>query len=151
MSVRHLDHVNLTVANFDETVDWYGRVLDFELVEEGVMDGERWGVIRSGDAMLCIYERPNFVYKNRFAMGRKKLHSVRHFGLRYSDRAAWEDRMVREHVKVPKNSIVQNPHSKSWYVKDPTGYEVEVACWDEDAISFEGSEAGLSRRGTEQI
>ena len=58
MQVKHLDHVNLTVRSFDETVDWYRRIFGFEIVEEEVEDGVRWGVIRSGDAMLCIYEHP---------------------------------------------------------------------------------------------
>ena len=59
MNVRHLDHINMTVRDFDQTVDWYGRVFDFELVEEDLTEGVRWGVIRSGDAMLCIYEHPH--------------------------------------------------------------------------------------------
>ena len=86
MSVRHLDHVNLTVTDFDKTVAWYGRVFDFVVVEAGVLDGHRWGVIRSGDAMLCIYERPDYTYKDRFQFEREKTHVMRHIGLRFSDR-----------------------------------------------------------------
>ncbi len=31
MNLKNIDHLNLTVANFDETVAWYGRVFGFEL------------------------------------------------------------------------------------------------------------------------
>ena len=138
MSVRHLDHVNLTVADFDETVEWYGRVLDFKVVEEGVIEGKRWGVIRSGDAMLCIYERPEYVYKDRFEFEGEKIHVMRHVGIRYSDRSEWEARMAKEGIEVDPEHVVENPHSKSWYIRDPTGHEIEVACWENDVISFEG-------------
>lgn len=138
MGVRHLDHVNLTVENFDETVEWYGRVFDFSVVEKGVIDGHRWGVIRSGDAMLCIYERPGYVYKDRFQLEREKTHVIRHIGLRFSGRAEWESRMEREGIEIREGYLVENPHSTSWYVQDPTGHEIEVACWNDDVISFEG-------------
>ncbi len=140
MSVRHLDHVNLTVENFEETVKWYGRVFDFKVVEQGMRDGHRWGVIRSGDAMLCIYEHPGLVYKDRFQMLREKIHCVRHFGIRFAGRAEWEERMKQEGVEPAPEEIVDNPNSKSWYIQDPTGHEVEVACWNDDVISFEGCE-----------
>lgn len=138
MSVRHLDHVNMTVENFDDTVEWYGRVFDFVVVEQGVMDGHRWGVIRSGDAMLCIYERPGYAYKDRFQFEREKTHVMRHIGLRFSGRTEWEARMEREGIEVRDEYVVQNPHSMSWYIQDPTGHEIEVACWNDDVISFDG-------------
>jgi len=138
MSVRHLDHVNLTVSDFDETVEWYGRILDFELVEQGVDAGKRWGVIRSGDAMLCIYERPGYMYKDRFEFESEKTHAMRHVGLRFSDRAEWEARIEREGIELREGYVIENRHSKSWYIQDPTGHEIEVACWNNDEITFEG-------------
>ncbi len=29
------------------------------------------------------------------------------------------------------------PHSESWYVNDPTGWEIEVALWDNDQVRFD--------------
>ena len=34
MQLKNIDHINLTVADFETTVAWYGRVFGFELVEE---------------------------------------------------------------------------------------------------------------------
>ena len=28
------------------------------------------------------------------------------------------------------------PHATAWYVLDPTGYEIEVALWDDDVVRF---------------
>lgn len=134
-NVKHLDHLNLTVESFDETVDWYRRVFDFELVQEEVTDrGVRWGVIRSGDAMLCIYERPN---KEPPRAYEDRAHTIRHFGLRITDRAAWEETMEREKLELGYGgAAVRWPHSTAWYVEDPTGHEIEVALWDDDTVRF---------------
>ncbi len=32
------------------------RVFDFQLVQRSLQDGVHWGMIRVGDAMLCIYQ-----------------------------------------------------------------------------------------------
>ena len=60
VGVKHLDHLNMTVTDLAESLDWYRRVLDFEKVEDGLYQGHPWASIRSGDAMLCLYERPDF-------------------------------------------------------------------------------------------
>lgn len=136
MQLKNIDHINLTVANFDETVAWYGRVFDFEVVEDGLQEGLRWGVIRSGEVMLCIYERTDCHFEDRFALRERGLHGLNHFGLRITDQAAWEETIVREKLTVLYSGPIEWPHSTSWYVTDPTGYEIEVACWHDDTISF---------------
>ena len=89
MRVKHLDHLNLTVRDFEETADWYRRVFGFGVVQDEVSDeGVRWGVLRSGDAMLCIYQRPDLQPPDAWE---SRAHAIRHFGLRITDRAAWEE------------------------------------------------------------
>jgi len=89
MKIRNLDHVNMTVGDFDETVDWYRRVFGFELVEDKVTDRVRWGVIRSGNAMLCIYEHPHRKHLDRFKLEDRDLHGMAHFGFRITDADEW--------------------------------------------------------------
>ncbi len=136
MELRNIDHLNLTVADFDATVAWYGRVFGFELVEEDVQDGTRWGVIRQGDVMLCIYQFAEGRLVDRFALREKGLHGINHFGLRITDREAWEETMVREDIEVLYDGPIRWAHSTSWYITDPTGYEIEIALWDGDTIAF---------------
>lgn len=144
MKVKHLDHLNLSVSNFDETVDWYKRVFGFTLVEEGIRSGVRWGIIRGGESMLCIYEHPEKEYADISDPRLEPFHGLNHFGLRITDRKEWEETVKREKVEVEYGGAVDYPHSTSWYVTDPTGYEIEVALWDNDNISFEGAPMRVS-------
>lgn len=135
LGLAHLDHLNMTVRDLAESVDWYRRVLDFEQVEEGVsgQTGASWAILRSGDAMLCLYEHPDLAFE---AKATRAHHGLGHFAVRITDRAAWEARMKREGVAVGYGGVVTWPHSASWYVTDPTGYEIEVVAWTADVISF---------------
>ncbi len=135
MHIQGLDHLNLSVRSFDETVDWYGRVFGFAKVEEGVLeDGVRWGVIRSGAAMLCIYEHVDYAFADPASRGE---FGVSHFGLRVSDAQAWEVAIEREKLQLLYGGEIRWPHSRAWYVNDPTGYEIEVVLWDADTVQFD--------------
>lgn len=137
MKVKHLDHLNLSVSNFDQTVDWYKRVFGFTLVEEGVRGGVRWGIIKGGESMLCIYEHPEFEFPD-YDSPKYRSHHISHFGLRITDRQEWEKTIQKENVSYSwSNGPFEYPHSTSWYVADPTGYEIEVALWHKDQISFD--------------
>ncbi len=136
MTIKQLDHLNLTVGNFKETVAWYARVFGFELVEEGVQDGHPWGVIKGGEALLCIYENPALDHKDRFDRARAGLHGLNHFALRIEDLGAWEAVIDQEKVDVKYGGRIDWPHSYAWYVDDPTGYEIEVAYWTDGQPTF---------------
>jgi hypothetical protein len=105
-------------------------------VEEGLQDGVRWGVIRSGDAMLCIYEHAERRHLDRFELGDHKLHGMAHFGLRITDENEWLETIERENLPLLYDGVIQWPHSLAWYITDPTGYEIEVALWKDGRIDF---------------
>ena len=136
MNVKHLDHLNLSVRRFEETADWYQRVFGFEVVESGVWKGSPWGVLKSGEAMLCAYEDPNRKFIDGDGLKASHLHGFNHFALRIIDSNEWSRTLVRENVHVRYGGPVSWPHSTSWYVRDPTGYEIEVVLWNGDKISF---------------
>ncbi len=136
MKVKQLDHINLTVANLEATIDWYGRVFGFEVVERDVKNGVNWAVIRSGEAMLCIYEHSASQFHDRFELAKRGTHAVSHFALRIEDADEWIDTMRREGITPSYGGVIEWPHSKAWYVNDPTGYEIEIACWQNDEVAF---------------
>ena len=146
MQVRHLDHVNMTVRDFDETVAWYGRVFGFELVEDKVTERVRWGVIRSGEAMLCIYEHSDREHLDRFDLRDQSLHGMAHFGLRIDDAEGWLETVEREKIEILYDGEIRWPHSRSWYIHDPTGYEIEVVLWAGDTITFDSQPPGDATR-----
>lgn len=137
MNVKHLDHLNMSVNDLDETEDWYRRVFRFERVEDGdSQTGVPFRVLRAGEAMLCIYAHPRREHLDSEALDARKLHGVSHFALRITDRAAWEATIEREGLELRYGGEVDWPHSSAWYVHDPTGYEIEVVLWDDDEVAF---------------
>lgn len=132
MNIAHLDHLNMTVADLDRARAWYQRLFDFEPVEAGVRHGRRWEILRAGEAMLCLYEWPEGA-----PPGSSEAHAVNHFGLRVRDRAAWLERLRAVEEPTYYGSPVEWPHSTAWYVKDPTGHEIEVVSWDDDVVAFD--------------
>jgi catechol 2,3-dioxygenase-like lactoylglutathione lyase family enzyme len=139
MTVRHLDHLNLTITSWDATVEWYHRVFGFDVVESGVRQGQRWGVLRAGDALLCVYESPERHVLDDDEATRFRAHTLNHFSLRLTDRAVWEATLAREGLPFSYPSPVDWTHSTAWYVLDPSGHEIEVTVWDDDTVSFAGA------------
>lgn len=140
-----LDHINMSVKNFEETLNWYKQVFDFELVEEGFQPSDKegdsplpWGVIRNGDALLCIYEAPKLSIVTTKAVCNASLDGVKiyHFAFRLKNETIWIEKLNQFRLETYFDSPVRYPHSTSWYVKDPNEYMIEVVFWDEDKIQF---------------
>ncbi len=136
MAVSQLDHLNMSVANLEESLDWYDRVFGFERVEGGVADGVAWAIARAGEALLCMYEHAEREVLDGAGLQAHRMHGFNHYGLRITDEAAWVETLSREGVGVLYGGVVDWPHSKAWYVRDPTGYEIEVALWKDDVVAF---------------
>jgi catechol 2,3-dioxygenase-like lactoylglutathione lyase family enzyme len=136
MTVKHLDHLNLSVRNFEETAIWYRRVFGFEIVESGLWRGRPWGVLKSGEALLCVYQDPDRNFIDGNVLQSSRLHGVNHFALRITEQAEWEETVIRENLPIEYDGRVTWPNSTSWYVKDPTGYEIEVVYWNDAKATF---------------
>lgn len=135
MHVEQLDHLNLTVRDLPEALDWYRRVFGFEQVESGEGEIGRWAIVKSGDALLCLAEVADKQSPPLWPeLGTD--HRMNHYGLRIRDRERWEATLARENVQVDYEGAVRWPHSWSWYVRDPSGIPIEVALWDEGAPQF---------------
>ena len=128
--ISRLDHVNFTVNNLEETVSWYNKVFNYSVVENGTnKDGSKWGILKSGDSMLAVYEEPA-----RKINSKCDCHKFYHFGIQIQDEKEWEEIIKANSVKV--TAKVDYPHSRSWYIEDPTGHEIEVSLWNNDTIQF---------------
>jgi len=137
MSIKHLDHLNLTVYNLEETIAWYATVFGFEVVERGEREIDRWAIIRSGESTLCIGEDSTRERPARFREDEKKRHAIYHMGFRITDREAWLERLATCDLELEFGGENRYPHSTSWYVSDPNGYCIEVVAWDDDVIRFD--------------
>lgn len=140
MNIRHLDHLNMTVNNLEESIQWYRHVFDFQIAERGVRNGTPWAIIRSGEALLCLYEDAARTLPQQFLRNGGDRHTIYHFGLRITDRNAWLEKVEEHQLELEYGGEIDYPHSKSWYVFDPTGYGIEVALWENDTIQFDQPE-----------
>ncbi len=127
------DHVNLTVTNIDESILWYNKIFDFELVESG-KDVNRWAIIANNDFMICMTE-----YLNRSAFDlndQTKFHQIYHFGIRVPDERDWLNRIQENNLQLNYGGEIKYPFSKSWYVSDPDGFEIEVSYTKDPILKF---------------
>ncbi len=137
MTIKQLDHLNLTVSNLEETIAWYGAVFGFEVVERGEREEGPWAIIQGGESTLCIFESSARSRPDRFAHDDKERHVIYHFGFRITDRQAWLKQVAKHSLELDFGGENEYPHSSSWYVRDPTGYTIEVVCWNDDEIRFD--------------
>lgn len=130
-----LDHINLTVNNIEETIEWYAKVFDLKLLENGINnENNRWAIIGRNDSMICMTEQ-----KNRLSPSIEEIeqyHQINHFGFRVPDRKTWEDKINKHKLKLYYGGINEYPNSCSWYVKDPTGYTIEVSYTNSEILKF---------------
>ncbi len=133
MQVQQLDHLNMNVSNLARSVQWYADVFGFSEQEAGVYRGRPWRILRSGNAMLALYEVPGLADGESAESAPPRLN---HFALRIVDRKSWEQTMQSQQVKVEYDGEIKWPHSTSWYVLDPDGNEIEVVLWAHNQIRF---------------
>jgi catechol-2,3-dioxygenase len=132
-----LDHLNFSVNSFNETAKWYKEVFNFHIVEQGESpDGQPWGILKNGNTMLCIYEMKEKLSPPKENSTLEKYHLISHFGLKISDRDSWEKIIKDKKLTVLYGGEIKYPHSTSWYIQDPSGYEIEVSAWNNEQIQF---------------
>lgn len=121
-----IDHINLTVTDIKTSIQWYENLFGFRPVEHGFNQlGKPWVIVANDDSMIVMSE-----YNNRRPddpSEDKSIHKIYHFGIRVSDQTEWLNRIEKHGLKIKYGGIVDYPHSKSWYVHDPSGHEIEVS------------------------
>lgn len=131
-----LDHINLTVSNLDESIAWYEKIFGFRLVEQGIsIRNIPWGIVALNDSMICMSEHGS--RKSAASSDEEKFHQIYHFGIRVSDQEEWKERVKAFNLKLYYGGVVEYPHSKSWYVHDPNGHEIEVSWAERGRMEFE--------------
>jgi catechol 2,3-dioxygenase-like lactoylglutathione lyase family enzyme len=104
-----INHVALEVGDIDEALDFYGRLLDFEL--RGRI-GNKMAFIDAGDQFIAL------------SAGRKQAgDDSRHFGLVVDDAGAVREALEREGVKILPGRGLD--------FLDPWGNRIQVVQYDE--------------------
>lgn len=124
--VDAIDHVNLSVADLERAMRFYQEVFGFRVAEDGRSRTEAPYVIMSagGRAFLALHEHPD--------AGRPSRPFVNHWGFVVGDLDAVRRRLDAHDIAIQgadteSGGIRQWAHSRSIYVYDPDGHEIELA------------------------
>lgn len=110
-----MDHVNMSVKNLQESVDFYRKVFGFELKKD---QPEQKSIIIGNDAIkLCLYEDPQMSPEGGIA----------HFGFFVENFDQVMEICKSLGVTVYYDGPVQFEKSRSIYIADPNGYDIELS------------------------
>ena len=129
-----IDHVNLTVRNLEESVEWYKKIFGFEKLESGISEiGKKWAIVGFEDSMIAMSEHAQRSPAIKLA---GDAHRIYHFGLRIPDANEWRLKVRLNNLKLKYGGEVEYPFSRSWYIQDPSGHEIEVSCTNGLPLQF---------------
>lgn len=138
--VDRIDHVTLFVADRDEAVQWYERVLGLEISEEFRQWAEAGGPLLletdAGETKLAVFEGRT----DRSSIGGVEPHLAFRFDA--DSFVAFVDRLEgrSEDTNWPTGSraaIVDHDLSFSIYFRDPSGNRLEVTTDEYEAVADE--------------
>jgi lactoylglutathione lyase len=112
-----IDHVNLSVINLEASCTFWKQLLGFEVLEE--MPEEHGRIIGTREAKLALYESPDMAKQVKGGFAHVCFH-IENF-----DEA--EAACTELGIAILYGGVIKWAHSRSIYIADPNGYEVELA------------------------
>ncbi len=114
-----IDHINMKVKNLAESVQFYRNLFSFEIKqEENPNKTDVPSKIIGNDSIkLCLYEVPDMSPEGGIA----------HFGFHVSNFEQVITKCKEQGVQILYGGEVTWEKSKSVYIVDPSGYEIELS------------------------
>ena len=121
LKIAQVDHVNMSVHNFEESINFYKNVFGMEIKQDGtsLMSGERFVIIGLKNKIyLCLYEGLS-----------KDLESERigHLGFYIQDFEQAHKDLKKNNIEILYGGLVDYPNGRSIYIQDPNGFEWELS------------------------
>ena len=117
LKVNGIDHLNMDVKNLDETVEFYKNLFGFKVIKEQPEQDSK--IIGNAKVKLCLYEDPD--------LNEYKKNGFNHFGFHIDN----FDEIIQKCTELGVETFYGGPikweKSSSIYIKDPNGYEIELA------------------------
>jgi catechol 2,3-dioxygenase-like lactoylglutathione lyase family enzyme len=125
IQVNGIDHINVSVTNLARSLRFYTETFGLELKEDG----------RSRDRPFVIVGKPGVAYLalHESAEAGSAAHpAINHWGFVVGDLDPVLDRLEAEGVKIQftdeyPRGVIEYPRSRSVYVEDPDGHQIELA------------------------
>lgn len=118
LKARMIDHINMKVKNLDESVKFYKNLFGFVIKQEenqNKIDAPS-KIIGNDSIKLCLYEVPDMSPEGGIA----------HFGFNVENFDEVISKCEELGVKILYDGVINWEKSKSVYVVDPSGYELEL-------------------------
>ena len=118
LDATSIDHVNMKVKNLEQSEQFYKNLFGFEVKQEenpNKIDAPS-KIIGNDSIKLCMYEVPDMSPEGGIA----------HFGFNISNFNQIIKKCEELGVKVLYGGVVDWEKSKSVYIVDPSGYEIEL-------------------------
>ena len=115
--VNGIDHLNMEVINLNETVEYYNQLFGFTVKMEQPEENSK--IIGNEKVKLCLYQTEDFhgYTKNGF----------HHFGLHIENFEEVMNKCKEMGIEIFYGGPLKWEKSTSFYIKDPNGYEIELA------------------------
>ena len=118
LNAKSIDHVNMKVKNLIQSVDFYRNLFCFEIKQEdnpNKLDAPS-KIIGNNTIKLCMYEVPTMSPEGGIA----------HFGFNIENFDQVIEKCKELNVEILYDGIIDWEKSKSVYIVDPNGYEIEL-------------------------
>ena len=118
LKATSIDHVNMKVKDLAQSVKFYKNLFGFEIKQEdnaNKLDAPS-KIIGNDTIKLCLYEVPDMSPEGGIA----------HFGFNIGNFNDTIEKCKELGVQILYGGIVDWEKSKSVYIVDPSGYEIEL-------------------------
>jgi len=120
LKATSMDHVNMMVKNLEESVNFYKNLFGFEVRKENNSPNKLDApskIIGNDSIKLCLYEDPQMSPEG----------GIVHFGFHIGNFNEIMEKCKELNVEVLYGGPVEFEKSKSVYIKDPSGYDIELS------------------------
>ena len=115
LKATSMDHVNMSVKNLEESVKFYKNLFGFEIKKE--QPDQKSKIIGNDSIKLCLYEDPDM----------KPEGGIAHFGFHIQNFDDIMQKCKSLGVTIYYDGPVQFEKSRSIYISDPSGYDIELS------------------------
>ena len=115
-----IDHINMNVKNLEKSIAFYKNLFGFEIRKEDNSPNKLDApskIIGNDSIKLCMYEQPQMSPEGGIA----------HFGFHVANFDQIMEKCKELGVEVLYDGPVDFEKSRSVYIKDPSGYDIELS------------------------
>lgn len=122
LQVNHIDHINILVKSLEETIQFYDKHFGFKVHQEGIstMTNNPYSIIGiSGKILICAYQIST---NSEF-----KISGIGHIGIHIHNFDNSISYLNDQKLPLLYGGIITYENSRSMYIADPSGYEIELS------------------------